>query len=59
MQYPSIETLYEITIKNGLSVTTDSRSISPQSAYFALKGEKFNGNDYAAESVQKGAAMAN
>lgn len=58
MQYPSIETLYEITIKKGLSVTTDSRSIPPQSAYFALKGEKFNGNHYAAESLQKGAHVA-
>ena len=58
MQYPSIETLYEITIKKSLSVTTDSRSIPPQSVYFALTGEKFNGNDYAAESVQKGAEIA-
>ena len=37
-------------------VTTDSRKISAGSLFVALKGEKFNGEDFATESLRKGAA---
>ncbi len=39
-------------------VTTDSRNIPANSIFFALKGESFNGNKYAGEALQKGAAFA-
>lgn len=38
-------------------ISTDTRKIKPGSIFFALKGEKFNGNLYAAEALQKGAAI--
>ena len=38
------------------SVSTDSRSVQRGSLYFALRGERFDGHDFAAEAVQRGAA---
>ena len=40
------------------SVTTDSRKISGGSLFVALKGEKFNGEDFVEESFRKGATAA-
>lgn len=37
-------------------VTTDTRNIQPGSIFFALKGERFNANTFAAEALEKGAA---
>lgn len=37
-------------------VTTDSRKISSGALFIALKGENFNGEDFAEESLKKGAA---
>ncbi len=39
-------------------VCTDTREIKPGSLFFALKGEKFNGNKFAAQALNSGAAMA-
>ncbi len=38
------------------AVSTDSRSIPNGAIFFALKGEKFDGNQYAAQALDKGAA---
>jgi len=38
------------------AVSTDTRSIAPGSLFIALKGDNFNGNDFAAEASAKGAA---
>jgi len=40
------------------TVTTDSRNIPANSIFFALKGDNFNGNSFAAEALSKGAAYA-
>lgn len=37
-------------------VTTDSRKISPGALFIALKGENFNGEDFAEDSLKKGAS---
>ncbi len=37
-------------------VTTDSRSVSPGQLFVALTGENFDGHDYIAAAVEKGAA---
>ena len=37
---------------------TDTRKIIDNCMFFALKGDNFNGNKYASEALQKGAAMA-
>jgi UDP-N-acetylmuramoyl-tripeptide--D-alanyl-D-alanine ligase len=39
-------------------VSTDTRKIIPGSIFFALKGGNFNGNSFAKEAIEKGAAAA-
>jgi len=39
-------------------VTTDSRAVKPGQIFFALRGAKFDGHKFVAESAQKGAAAA-
>lgn len=36
-------------------ISTDTRKISPDSIFFALKGEKFNANEFADSALEKGA----
>lgn len=52
-----IEQLYSLFLEHP-SVTTDSRKVEEGQIFFALKGERFDGNQYAAEVLQKGAALA-
>src|SRR5688572_28631087 len=52
-----IENLYAQFSESGL-VSTDTRKITPGSVFFALKGDKFNANEFAAEALQKGASWA-
>lgn len=40
------------------SVSTDSRSIPQGCIYFALKGDNFDGNNFALDAIEKGASMA-
>ncbi len=40
------------------SVSTDTRKIARNSLFFALKGESFDGNQFAFEALDKGAAAA-
>lgn len=53
----SIKKLYSIFQKHPL-VITDSRKIQPGCLFFALKGEHFDGNQFAAEALKMGAAFA-
>jgi len=39
-------------------ISTDTRKISKNSIFFALKGDNFNGNIYAKEALSKGAFLA-
>ena len=39
-------------------VSTDTRQITPGSVFFALKGDRFNANAFAAEALSKGASYA-
>jgi UDP-N-acetylmuramoyl-tripeptide--D-alanyl-D-alanine ligase len=52
-----ISTLYKKYIATG-SVSTDTRNIKPGSIFFALKGDKFNANEFAADALAKGASYA-
>ena len=38
------------------AVVTDTRKIEPGALFIALKGERFNGEDFAADAVAAGAA---
>ena len=42
--------------KQSITVTTDSRKITPGCIFVALKGEHFDGNDYVDQAVKDGAA---
>ncbi len=53
----SINDLYSV-YQQYPKVTTDSRDIPPNSIFFALKGENFDGNKYAEDAIKNGAAYA-
>lgn len=52
-----IKTLYE-HFKSHPQISTDSRQIAAGSLFFALKGASFDGNRFAADALEKGAAYA-
>ena len=45
-----IDELYKIFITHP-HITTDTRKIEPGSIFFALKGDRFNGNAFAEQAV--------
>lgn len=49
--------LYQLFIVSS-GVTTDSRNCPTGSIFFALKGDSFNGNAYAAQALERGCAYA-
>ncbi|GAB4124829.1 MAG: UDP-N-acetylmuramoyl-tripeptide--D-alanyl-D-alanine ligase [Raineya sp.] len=49
--------IYELFLQHG-RVSTDTRNIETGSIFFSLKGANFNGNAFAKEALQKGAAWA-
>ncbi len=53
-----IDKLYELFLGCGGRVATDSRKIGGGELFFALKGENFDGNEYALGALEKGAAYA-
>jgi len=53
----NISELYSIFLQFP-TITTDSRNIPQDSIFFALKGTNFNGNAFASEAIEKGAAFA-
>ena len=57
MKNMDIPSLYKIYLQHN-QVSTDTRMIKKDSLFFALKGERFNGNDFAMEALQKGASYA-
>lgn len=53
----SSEELYKI-FQQYPKISTDSRLIEKGCLFFALRGENFNGNEFAAEALRKGAAYS-
>jgi UDP-N-acetylmuramoyl-tripeptide--D-alanyl-D-alanine ligase len=51
------EQLYKLFLQHPL-ISTDTRKISPDSLFFALKGEKFDANTFAKQAIEAGAAYA-
>lgn len=51
-----IEELYAHYLQHP-SVTTDTRSIKPGDIFFALKGENFDGNEFAFKAIEQGASL--
>lgn len=54
---PDTGAIYEI-FKTHPAVCTDSRKVTTGSMFFALKGDNFDGNKYAAQALESGAAYA-
>lgn len=52
-----IQSLYQLFL-SGCGISTDSRNVKKGDIFFALKGEHFDGNEYAEQSLQKGAVVA-
>jgi len=53
----NIKNLYSI-FKEHSTICTDSREIKEKSIFFALKGENFNGNEYALKAINDGCSYA-
>lgn len=53
----SIEELYNIYNSHPI-ISTDTRNITRNSLFFALKGDHFNGNDFAKKALENGASYA-
>jgi len=49
-----INTLHQLFLDSS-GVSTDTRTLQSGQLYFALKGENFDGNQYAAQALEKGA----
>ena len=52
-----IEPLYSHYLQHP-SVSTDSRKVESGQIFFALRGERFDGNQYAVEVLERGASLA-
>jgi len=50
--------IYKTLEKNNFRLTTDSRKVADGELFFALKGDKFNGNEFAAAALDGGAVAA-
>ncbi len=53
-----MKALYDIFLACGGRACTDSRNVERGCIFFALHGDKFDGNKYAADALNKGAAFA-
>jgi len=53
----NIEQLYKLFLQFP-TISTDTRKITKDCLFFALKGGNFNGNSYAKQALEKGAAFA-
>lgn len=52
----NIEKIYKLMEEQFFHFSTDSRNIQKDDIFFALKGERFNGNDFAAQVIEQGAS---
>lgn len=53
----AIEQLYDLYLQHPV-ISTDTRKIAQGSLFFALKGDKFDANTFAAQALEAGAAYA-
>jgi len=52
-----LETLHKLVL-SGHTPCTDSRKATKKSLFFALKGDHFNGNEFAVKAVENGCSLA-
>lgn len=58
LKMKNIQEIYEILKQANFSFCTDTRKIKEGEVFFALKGDNFNGNSYAAKALESKAAYA-
>jgi UDP-N-acetylmuramoyl-tripeptide--D-alanyl-D-alanine ligase len=52
-----IEELHKLFL-NADGISTDTRKLKPNSIFFALKGDNFNANQFAAQAISEGCSYA-
>ncbi len=57
-QHTAIEKLYAHYLTSGQKICTDTRKIEKDSLFFALKGDHFNANEFAAKAIEQGCSFA-
>ncbi|HUS86230.1 MAG TPA: UDP-N-acetylmuramoyl-tripeptide--D-alanyl-D-alanine ligase [Bacteroidales bacterium] len=50
--------IYRIFTEGKCGISVDSRSVSEGNIFFALRGESFDGNQFASEALSRGASLA-
>lgn len=50
--------IYKTLESNGFNISVDSRKTEPGAVFFALRGDNFNGNEFAVEALNRGAVAA-
>jgi len=55
--FMNIEEIYACFLQSS-GITTDTRKITKDSMFFALKGDNFNGNTFAEKAIKNGARFA-
>ena len=53
-----VSEFYNTIFSKNPTISTDSRNITPNCLFFALSGENFNGNTFALQALEQGAAYA-
>ncbi|MGM0375906.1 MAG: UDP-N-acetylmuramoyl-tripeptide--D-alanyl-D-alanine ligase [Bacteroidota bacterium] len=53
----NLEELYDVYLETG-KVCTDTRALIPGSIFFALKGDRFDGNRFARKAIEEGCRLA-
>lgn len=57
LRFMTMEELHALFLEHS-TICTDTRKITENCLFFALKGPNFNGNEFAGEALEKGAAYA-
>jgi UDP-N-acetylmuramoyl-tripeptide--D-alanyl-D-alanine ligase len=52
-----IEEIYSLFL-NGDGISTDTRNLKPNTIFFALKGDNFNGNEFGEKAIEEGCSYA-
>jgi len=58
MLFTALPELYELYLRSGQKICTDTRRIEPGAIFFALKGDNFNANEFAAKAIESGCSYA-
>ena len=53
--FASLERIYEIYLEHPV-ISTDSRNVPEGSVFFAIKGDRFDGNEFASDALERGAS---